>query len=59
MALAGTLHNLASARRGERVARIELATWRGAEAIGLGKDGRRLVPGGAPDVVVIVPAASR
>jgi cytosine/adenosine deaminase-related metal-dependent hydrolase len=54
MALAGTLHNLASGPAAVSAWRVlELATWRGAEAIGLGEQVGRLVPGWRADVVVI------
>jgi cytosine/adenosine deaminase-related metal-dependent hydrolase len=54
MSLAGTLHNL---RHGPAAVDawtvLELATWRGAEAIGLGGVVGRLAPGHRGDVVVL------
>lgn len=55
MALAGTLHNLrhgATAIDPWQV--LELATWRGAQAIGLGEVGK-LQPGWSADLVVLAP----
>ena len=54
MALAGTLHNLAHGPAAVSAWRVlELATWRGAEAIGLGGRVGRLAPGWRADLVVI------
>jgi cytosine/adenosine deaminase-related metal-dependent hydrolase len=54
MALAGTLHNLAHGPAAVSAWRVlELATWRGAEAIGLGGRVGRLVPGWRADVAVV------
>lgn len=56
MALAGTLHNL---RHGAGAIDpwtvLELATWRGAEALGLGEQVGRLEPGLRGDLVVLRP----
>ena len=54
MALAGTLHNLANGPTAVSAWRVlELATWRGAEAIGLGGQVGRLVPGWRADLAVV------
>jgi cytosine/adenosine deaminase-related metal-dependent hydrolase len=54
MALAGTLHNLAHGPAAVSAWRVlELATWRGAEAIGLGGQVGRLAPGWRADLVVV------
>jgi cytosine/adenosine deaminase-related metal-dependent hydrolase len=54
MALAGTLHNLAHGPAALAAWTVlELATWRGAEAIGLGGQVGRLRPGWRADVVVV------
>jgi cytosine/adenosine deaminase-related metal-dependent hydrolase len=54
MSLAGTLHNLRSgAGAVDAWTVLELATWRGAEAIGLGGRVGRLAPGYRADVVVL------
>ena len=54
MALAGTLHNL---RRGAGAVDawtvLELATWRGAQTLGLGSQVGRLLPGHLADIVVL------
>jgi 5-methylthioadenosine/S-adenosylhomocysteine deaminase len=56
MSLAGTLHNLRSgAGAVDAWTVLELATWRGAEAIGLGGSAGRLSPGYRADVVVLEP----
>jgi cytosine/adenosine deaminase-related metal-dependent hydrolase len=56
MALAGTLHNLAhGADAVDPWAVLEMATWRGAEALGWGGEVGRLVPGARADVVVLGP----
>ncbi len=53
MALAGTLHNLAhGAGAVDPWAVLEMATWRGAEVLGLERVGR-LAPGWRADVVVL------
>ncbi len=54
MSLAGTLHNLrGGAAAVDAWTVLELATWRGAEAIGLGGQVGRLTPGYRADVVVL------
>jgi 5-methylthioadenosine/S-adenosylhomocysteine deaminase len=54
MSLAGTLHNLrGGAGAVDAWTVLELATWRGAEAIGLGGRVGRLAPGYRADVVVL------
>jgi len=54
MALAGTLHNLAGgAAAVDPWTVLELATWRGAQVLGLDEDAGRLLPGRRADVVVI------
>jgi 5-methylthioadenosine/S-adenosylhomocysteine deaminase len=54
MALAGTLHNLAhGAGAVDAWTVLEMATWRGAEVLGLGEEVGRLVPGWRADVVVL------
>lgn len=54
MALAGTVHNLRhGAGAVDPWAVLELATWRGAEAIGLGGEVGSLQPGWRGDVVVL------
>ena len=54
MSLAGTLHNLrGGAAAVDAWTVLELATWRGAEAIGLGGQVGRLAPGYRADVVVL------
>lgn len=59
MALAGTLHNL---RHGPAAVDpwtvLELATWRGAEVLGLGEQVGRLETGWRGDVVVLRPTLS-
>jgi 5-methylthioadenosine/S-adenosylhomocysteine deaminase len=58
MSLAGTLHNLRSgAGAVDPWTVLELATWRGAEAIGLAGVVGRLAPGHRADVVVLEPAS--
>jgi len=59
MALAGTLHNLRhGAGAVDPWAVLELATWRGAAAVGLGDEVGRLEPGRRGDVVVLRPSLS-
>lgn len=54
MALAGTLHNLANgAAAVDPWTVLEMATWRGAQVLGLGEEVGRLVPGRRADVVVL------
>ncbi len=54
MSLAGTLHNLrGGAAAVDAWTVLELATWRGAEAIGLGGRVGRLAPGYCADVTVL------
>jgi 5-methylthioadenosine/S-adenosylhomocysteine deaminase len=54
MALAGTLHNLAHGPGAvDPWTVLEMATWRGAEVLGLGEEVGRLLPGWKADVVVL------
>jgi cytosine/adenosine deaminase-related metal-dependent hydrolase len=54
MALAGTLHNLAhGAGAVDAWTVLEMATWRGAQVLGLGEEVGRLVPGWKADLVVL------
>ena len=54
MALAGTLHNLAhGAAAVDAWTVLELATWRGAQVVGLDGDVGRLTPGRKADLVVL------
>jgi len=56
MALAGTLHNLRDGAGAiDPWTVLELATWRGAEAIGLGGQVGRLAVGQRADIVVLSP----
>lgn len=59
MALAGTLHNV---RHGPGCISpwqvLELATWRGAEVLGWGRELGRLQPGFLADLVVLAPSLS-
>ena len=54
MALAGTVHNLAHGPGAvDPWTVLEMATWRGAEVLGLGEEVGRLLPGWKADVVVL------
>jgi cytosine/adenosine deaminase-related metal-dependent hydrolase len=54
MALAGTVHNLAHGPGAvDAWTVLEMATWRGAEVLGLGEEVGRLLPGWKADVVVL------
>jgi cytosine/adenosine deaminase-related metal-dependent hydrolase len=54
MALAGTLHNLAHGTGAvDAWTVLEMATWRGAEVLGIGEEVGRLLPGWKADVVVL------
>jgi cytosine/adenosine deaminase-related metal-dependent hydrolase len=54
MALAGTVHNLAHGPGAvDAWTVLEMATWRGAEVLGLGVEVGRLLPGWKGDVVVL------
>jgi 5-methylthioadenosine/S-adenosylhomocysteine deaminase len=54
MALAGTLHNLAhGAAAVDPWTVLEMATWRGAEVLGLGGEVGRILPGWKADLVVL------
>jgi 5-methylthioadenosine/S-adenosylhomocysteine deaminase len=54
MALAGTLHNLRhGAGAVDPWAVLEMATWRGADVLGLGTEVGRVVPGAKADLVVL------
>jgi 5-methylthioadenosine/S-adenosylhomocysteine deaminase len=54
MALAGTLHNLAHGPGAvDAWTVLEMATWRGAQVLGLGDEVGRLLPGWKGDLVVL------
>jgi 5-methylthioadenosine/S-adenosylhomocysteine deaminase len=54
MGLAGTVHNLAHGPGAvDAWTVLEMATWRGAEVLGLGEEVGRLLPGWKADVVVL------
>jgi cytosine/adenosine deaminase-related metal-dependent hydrolase len=54
MALAGTVHNLAHGPGAvDAWTVLEMATWRGADVLGLGEEVGRLLPGWKADVVVL------